>query len=447
MALPSQSARTQTVSGRSFSSRRRKRNGPAGAVMLGAAVALLALLIYGGLWVFGVVGGGDGEPGTNAVAGAGDERGTIDPIGAGPTVIEQGRPPAERGALRDERVDRSGILPGIDRTGTETGDGGTSTNIETAERRNILREGLENARNGGASPAPGATPLVVPTPDQSKEGGEVLATNTGGGTLTGTGAAVAAKIAEADRLIRSNEPLKARQVLNAALMSPRIAEADAAILRTRLGELNADLVFSPRVVEGDPLSEVYAVQGGDRLSNISQRRELATHWKLIQRVNGISDPNRIQLGQKLKLVRGPFHAVVDKSDFRVDIFHGAPGTPESWLYIRSFSVGLGKEDGTPLGTFVVARDSKVEDPAWVNPHDPTERYASKDPKNPIGKFWIGLEGLGDSAAYTGYGLHGTIDPQSIGTQASLGCVRLQAEDIEQVYELLEEGISVVKIVP
>jgi len=446
MALPSQSARSQNIAGRSFSSRHRRRHGPNRALVLGGGVVVLGLVIYGGLWMFGVLGGDE----TPAQLASDLDHETIrDPIGAGPAVIEQGKP-LVNGSGRPQanepnpaRTDSTGTIGRVDIP--------TDPSVENSapERRNILREGVENARNGGGLSLPIATPAASPEAD--KGGGEVLATNNGGGgaspALTGTAAAVAAKIAEADRLLKANDPLQARQVLNAALQSPKISELDAGTLRTRLGALNADLVFSPRVVAGDPLCEIYEIQAGDRLSKIATRRELATHWKLIQRVNGLSDPNRIRVGQKLKLVRGPFHAVVDKSDYRLDVYRGAPNAPENWIYIRSFDVGLGKDDGTPVGNFVVGRNAKVENPAWVNPHDPSERYASKDPKNPIGLFWIGLEGVGDSAGYTSYGLHGTIEPSSIGTQASLGCVRLRAEDIEQLYELLEEGISVVKIVP
>lgn len=442
MSLPSQSARPQSGSGRSFSSRHRRRNGPSRALVLGGGLVVLGLVIYGGLWMFGVL-GGDETP-TREVAGL-DKTTLDDPIGAGPTVIEQGKPLTERTGTQPARGPQTNGTPAGGTVGIPIDEDPANA---VPERRNILREGVENARNGGGSPAPGLTPSVSPEPN--KDGNEILASDNGGArptAVTGTAGAVAAKIAEADRLIKANEPLKARQVLNEALRSSRISSADATTLRTRLGVLNADLVFSPRVVAGDPMCEIYEIKGGDRLSNLPTKRELATHWRLIQRINGITNPDRIRLGQKLKLVRGPFHAVVDKSDFRVDIFHGAPNAPESWLYIRSFDVGLGENDGTPIGTFVVGRNAKVENPAWVNPHDSTERYGRKDPKNPIGLFWIGLEGVGDSAGYTGYGLHGTIEPESIGTQASLGCVRLRAEDIEQVYELLEEGVSVVKIVP
>ena len=79
--------------------------------------------------------------------------------------------------------------------------------------------------------------------------------------------------------------------------------------------------------------------------------------------------------------------------------------------------------------------------------DPAERYAADDPKNPIGEYWMGIDGVGDSAQYKGFGIHGTIDPASIGQQKSMGCVRLADEDVKLMYELLAERISVVQIKP
>lgn len=444
MGLPSQSARSQNYAGRSFSSHRRRRSKFFGLVAFVGALLVLAGLVYGGLWVFGVVGGNGSGEGLKSVAGAGGTDDDLLPSAMNPKVIEQGQPIAERGTIRPNGQGAKGP------TGyTPTED--VVLREDTPARRNLLREGLEASRQNEETGV--VTPMTRPERDPlagtEKDGaGEVLGTDNGGSErpTSGVAAALAARIGEADQLIKNNEPLEARLVLNAALSSPRISARDAEALRAKLGALNADLVFSPRVTPNDPMCEVYEIQSGDRLSKISQKRELATHWKLIQRVNGMSNPNRIRVGQKLKLVRGPFHAVVHKGDYRLDIYHGSPESPENWIYIRSFDVGLGKEDGTPLGTFIVARNSKVENPAWVNPRNPSERYAPNDPENPIGDYWLGLEGLGDSASFVGYGLHGTIEPDSIGEQASLGCVRLNNDDIEQVFELLEEGVSVVKIV-
>jgi lipoprotein-anchoring transpeptidase ErfK/SrfK len=194
------------------------------------------------------------------------------------------------------------------------------------------------------------------------------------------------------------------------------------------------------------LVESYAIASGDAISRLPRKRELAIDWRLLKRVNGLTedDLTRLKVGQKIKLVRGPFHAVVNKSDYRLDIFSGSPDEPENWVYIRSFKVGLGEGNGTPVGNFVVK--SRQVNPPWTNPRT-GEKFSADDPKNPIGEYWVGWEGVGASAAFKGFGIHGTIDPSSVGQQKSMGCVRLLNEEVAMVYEFLTERISVVQVKP
>jgi lipoprotein-anchoring transpeptidase ErfK/SrfK len=250
----------------------------------------------------------------------------------------------------------------------------------------------------------------------------------------------------AQRMVDQNDRVAARRLLSQTLNTRDLSQRDAQRLRSELTAINDVLVFGPVVAPNDPMCEEYKVQSGDSLSRIASRRELATHWKLIQRVNNIANPSRIRLGQTLKLVRGPFHAIVHKHDHRMDIYHGSPNDPASWIYIRSFNVGLGEDNGTPIGLFTVSTN-KLENPGWVNPRDASERYSPDDPRNPIGEFWLGLDGVGEYQSLTGYGIHGTIDPDSIGDDQSMGCVRLADDDIALVYELLAERVSVVEIRP
>lgn len=251
-------------------------------------------------------------------------------------------------------------------------------------------------------------------------------------------------VAAAEQRLAANDPVAARSVLNQALRDGSLGEDQRSQIRARLTEINQQLIFSATVVPGDPLTGTYEIAGGDRLSTLPGKLGLAVDWRLLQRINGIADPNKIRLGQKLKIVRGPFNAVVHKDAYRLDLFAGPPEDERDWVYVRSFQVGLGEGDSTPTGAFVVKRDSKLVDPNWVNPRT-GERFDHTDPKNPIGERWIGLEGLGADASKTGYGIHGTIDPDSIGQQRSMGCVRMRDDDVEMVYELLVEGISRVRI--
>ena len=129
-----------------------------------------------------------------------------------------------------------------------------------------------------------------------------------------------------------------------------------------------------------------------------------------------------------------------KADFRINIY---AGTGSDRVMVASFPCGTGTNDSTPVGTFKVRSGSKLIDPQWTNPRT-GEKFAANDPKNPIGERWIGLQGTTpDTAKFTGYGIHGTTEPQSIGQQMSMGCVRLGDAEVEVVYELIGEQSTIV----
>jgi lipoprotein-anchoring transpeptidase ErfK/SrfK len=256
-----------------------------------------------------------------------------------------------------------------------------------------------------------------------------------------------AQLVEAgDRAIAANKLVEARLILSKALLLKDAPSEQKPAIRSKLQKINEDLVFSPRIEAGDTLVESYKIQRGDALARLPRKRELATDWRLIQRINRITNPGAIREGQTIKLVKGPFHAVVTKSEYRVDVYAGSPSEPATWLFIKSYTAGLGEGNSTPVGNYTIKRNSKLENPAWVNPRT-GEKFAANDPKNPIGEFWLGWRGEGDSAQNTGYGFHGTIDPQSIGKQMSMGCVRLADADIAELFSLLVEDVSVVRVLP
>jgi lipoprotein-anchoring transpeptidase ErfK/SrfK len=42
----------------------------------------------------------------------------------------------------------------------------------------------------------------------------------------------------------------------------------------------------------------------------------------------------------------------------------------------------------------------------------------------------------------GYGIHGTTQPESVGTDASNGCVRMLKQDVEELFEWVPRGTVV-----
>ncbi|MFG0307551.1 MAG: LysM peptidoglycan-binding domain-containing protein [Phycisphaerales bacterium JB040] len=441
MSLPSQ-RRRGAASGRASSKsyRRRRTRGRRQGVPVplkaGLAVSILAIVLWTGWYL--LLEGEPGDGGKQAPAltqlsseRVSDESEDIRPedlIGGRSLSATEGVPAEQETASRP--VERSGMLSDALRA--------RESETTLADAPVVIDSNPERQRERAARSEP------TPPRETSRPAVQPVETSDAGDAAGLSGAARAMR--DADILVTQGKPVRARGVLNGALLSSRTTDSERVELRARLQALNATLVFGPVADPDDPLTESYRVQSGDTLARIASRRQLATHYKLIARVNGIADPSKIRVGQSLKLVRGPFHAVVDKSDYRMDIYHGPPDSPTSWVYLRSFDIGLGEADGTPIGHFVVS-SNKLENPGWVNPRDSSERYDRNDPANPIGEYWLGLDGVGPSSVHTGFGIHGTIEPESIGQSMSMGCVRLRDADIALVFELLEEQISVVHIVP
>ncbi len=243
-------------------------------------------------------------------------------------------------------------------------------------------------------------------------------------------------------LIQQNKPVEARRLLSDVLSDPSVTPAEAERVRAELSKLSDRLVFSPEVATGDSFASTHVIAANESLAKLPKKLGLDVDWRFLQRINKISDPGRLQVGQRVKVIKGPFHAIVDKRTFRLDLYLGN-GTER--VFVRSFRVGLGEYGATPEGEYVVKANSKLVDPAWTNPRT-GEHFASKDPKNPLGAFWIGLVGVSDNIkGLEGYGVHGTIDPESIGQEKSMGCVRMGKDDIALMFEVLVDNVSHVEI--
>ncbi|HRK32748.1 MAG TPA: L,D-transpeptidase family protein, partial [Tepidisphaeraceae bacterium] len=244
--------------------------------------------------------------------------------------------------------------------------------------------------------------------------------------------------AEAQKLVQSGDLLSARQSLNAILLSSNPTDSQTADLKKQIHELNKTIIFSTKRFANDPFGGSYAVQNGDALQKIAKSH--AVTWELLGRMNDISDPRKLRAGRAIKVINGPFHAVVSKSRFSMEIWLGEPMSSDS-MFVGTFYVGLGKEGSTPTGTWIVSPGGKMKNPKFWGAGDLPPMEAD-DPQNPLGEFWLALTGIdGDAEGREGFGIHGTIDPTTIGKNASLGCIRLAKDDIAMIYELLVDGKS------
>jgi LysM repeat protein len=357
------------------------------------------------------------------------------------SLAGENQPAAEPGAVQEEADRANGSTEPADADSTEA----SSSRSNTSPSRQPSQLVLE-----GEAPATGDEPAQSVTSgsngaDQGQSApSEPKSTETS--RLSNDDAAqsinVSGTAAEGLQLIEQDRLIEGRRVLSRVLFDrrERLSASEANHLREVLDRVNKTLVFSTTVRANDPLVGQYRVQSGDRLVKIARQYEVP--YPFIEQINGIQ-ARSLQAGQTIKVLQGPIHARIVKSRFVMDLYVHNPDGQR--IYIKSFPVGLGEENSTPTGRWRVTEGKKVKNPDWRNPRT-GEYFKRDDPDNPIGEYWLAITGIGPNTKNeTGYGIHGTIEPESVGRQMSMGCVRLRSDDIVRVFHMLMGGASTVQI--
>jgi hypothetical protein len=255
--------------------------------------------------------------------------------------------------------------------------------------------------------------------------------------------------------MKKDRLVEARDLLSAAYFSGTLDAETQEKTRKTLSELAEFTLFSGTVVGGDPYTLAYTFKPGEVLVRVERDLKLHVPTQILAKINGMKDGRGIRAGQTVKLIQGPFHAVVNKSAFTMDLFLQSGSLPR--VYVATVRVGIGKgpegESSTPVGKWHVGLGKKLMHAPW-NPPATSGRQGGSiawgQPGYPLGRdgCWIGLEGDDENTAReTGYGIHGTDEPNSIGKNSSLGCIRLNDEDMELVFSLLYEKWSTVETRP
>jgi len=86
---------------------------------------------------------------------------------------------------------------------------------------------------------------------------------------------------------------------------PSLSPSENSELNALLGQLAGSVIYSTE----HRLEPPYMVQAGERLETIAKEYEVP--WQLLAKINGITSADPLQAGQSLKVVRGPFSALID----------------------------------------------------------------------------------------------------------------------------------------
>jgi LysM repeat protein len=198
---------------------------------------------------------------------------------------------------------------------------------------------------------------------------------------------------------------------------PRLSEEDRRQITELLDQVAGVVIYSRQQFLGDP----HVVKPGETLPSIADAYSVP--WQLLANINGIQDPNNLTPGQAIKVVRGPFRAVIDLDDLEMTLMLRE-------LYAGRFRIGVGSDEAQLEGEYQV-RD-KVLNPPY---NGPAGSFSGEDTNNPFGGRKLDL---GGRAA-----IHGASYPQKVGTFGGPGTIRLSPEDVEHVFDILSVGSRVV----
>jgi lipoprotein-anchoring transpeptidase ErfK/SrfK len=271
-----------------------------------------------------------------------------------------------------------------------------------------------------ADEAPSSAPAVAPSaaastaPSAPLENNAPATPETSPATPPDPGPAL---LSEAQELKRTGKWPEARakglEVLDQSTDAAARTQAE-----NLLTEIGMEMLMTPRPM---PEKQDYTVQAGDSLDKIARKH--GTTVELIQKSNALRGP-LIRQGDRLRVFSGAWSIRVNKT--RNDLVLYLNGK-----FFKRYRVGTGEYSKTPVGEFKIV--DRIAQPTWWHPDGRTIPFG--DPENLLGTHWLALD-------IKGYGIHGTWEPDTIGRQASMGCVRLVNTDIEELYTLAPIGTPV-----
>ena len=165
----------------------------------------------------------------------------------------------------------------------------------------------------------------------------------------------------------------------------------------------------------------YVVQANDTLESIAQKWNVPP--QLIFNVNSskIGTPSNLLPGTELKIIEGPFNAVINLERQELTLFLQG-------MYAGRFNIEIGQDgQGIDHGSFIVEQKSLGKNYS-VN----GQSIAAAAPENPYGKYWIGLNS--NVSIHESNPLPGQVDTR--------GSIRLASKDAADVFGILSNGSQV-----
>jgi hypothetical protein len=207
-------------------------------------------------------------------------------------------------------------------------------------------------------------------------------------------------------MLDRGELTEAHQALSKWYGDPSLTPTDAERVDTLLSQLAGTVVYSTE----HRLAPAHVVKQGETLEAIA--KEYNVPWQLLAKINGVAAPDQVRPGQELKVVRGPFSAVVDLSRNQLTLMVDN-------RYAGRFPVTVTPGQAVNDGEWVVGKKSSEQAPGRA-----LLLQGNATPGAPAAMLVIASESLPTTAA------DGTV-------------IKVAAKDAEELADILSIGSRVV----
>jgi LysM repeat protein len=231
----------------------------------------------------------------------------------------------------------------------------------------------------------------------------------------GSPAAFATAWADAHDKLAAGRYAEALAALSVWYDDPSLGLEESQRLEDLLGQLAGTVIYSQQ----DLLLPPHVVAPGETLQSIALPLGIAP--QLLGKINGVDDPLRLVPGEHLKVIRGPFDAVVSVSRRRLSLQLGGS-------YAGSFPVVVGRQFLTRVGSSIAV----VE--ASRGPDDGVLAVGGTSPAPPATKPAIILDG--------GLIIEAADDPGVVSDTSPTTSLVVSVRDLAELLDLLAPGSKV-----
>lgn len=211
---------------------------------------------------------------------------------------------------------------------------------------------------------------------------------------------------DARQKIDAGHPEDALFLLTMLRDDKQLSDKQRTELLTLMDQIAGTVIYSR---DHHLMEPAYVVKAGDSLEAIAKSYDIPAG--LLAKINGISETAPLQPESKLKVIRGPFHAVIDTSTKELTLFVKS-------RYAGRFAIHIGSD--FPIADGQGSIVSKTRQHSQYNDH-----------------AWIGLTTPGGSAGSAAeFGIVGMQTPSTVDASASRKNIAVSVRDADDLHDIL-----------